>query len=44
MTLADQVSVEGGHDSIEAFARTRGDTWMRPGPDGKSTAAVVAAT
>ena len=43
-TLADELSVEAAQASLDTFARTRGDTRMRPGPGGKSTVAVLAAT
>jgi len=42
-TLADDVSVEEAQVSLDAFAATRGDTRLRPGPGGKSTIAALAA-
>lgn len=42
-TLPDELTLEQAQASIEAFARTRGDTRMRVGPDGKSSVAVLAA-
>ena len=46
-TLADDLTVEAAQASVDAFARTRGDTRMRPGSidgaGGKVTVATVAA-
>jgi hypothetical protein len=42
-SLGDDVTVEQAQASVDAFALTRGDTRMRPGPGGKSTVATVAA-
>ena len=42
-TLADDVTVEEAQVSLDAFAATRGDTRLRPGPGGKSTVAALAA-
>lgn len=42
-TLADDLTVEQAQASLQAFSASRGDTRMRPGPDGKTTVATVAA-
>jgi hypothetical protein len=42
-TLADDLTVEQARASLDAFAATRGDTRMRPGPGGKTTVATLAA-
>jgi len=42
-TLADELSVEQAQAGVDSFARTRGDTRLRPGPGGKSSVATLAA-
>ena len=42
-TLPDELSVEEAQGSLDRFAVTRGDTRLRPGPDGRASVATVAA-
>jgi hypothetical protein len=41
-TLADDVTVEAAQDSVDRFARVRGDTRIRATADGRSSVATVA--